>query len=177
MLEILEKIAAAIGTLLVAGGTVTALALWLFKLFGERWLSSKFAERLEVFKHDQQKEIEHLRFEISKLLDRTTKLHQREFEVLPRTWALLTKCYHTVRGVTSSLQTYPDISHMSAAHLEEFLSKCPLQNWQKDELRNALDCNKYYQDAIFWHYLGIAKGHVKNPQLIWPRMEYSFARS
>ena len=84
MFDSLEKLAAAIGALVLAGGTVTGLALWLFKLFGEKWLSSKFAKRLEAFKHDQQKEIEHLRFEISKLLDRTIKLHQREFEVLPR---------------------------------------------------------------------------------------------
>ena len=157
MFESLEKIAAAFGAVVFAGGTLTGLALWLFKLFGEKWLNSKFAERLEAFKHDQQKEIEHLRFEINKLLDRTTKLHQREFEILPRTWSLLSKCYHSVRAVTAGLQSYPDISIMSTPRLEEFLSKCPLENWQKDELRNASDRNRYYQDAIFWHHAGIAR--------------------
>lgn len=157
MFEILEKVAAAFGAIVIASGTLTGLALWLFKVFGEKWLSNKFSERLEAFKHDQQKEIEHLRFEISKLLDRTTKLHQREFEVLPRAWSLLSKSYHAVKGVTAGLQTYPDISRMSAAHLEEFLSKSPLENWQKDELRSASDLNRYYQDAIFWHHAGIAR--------------------
>jgi hypothetical protein len=131
-------------------GTLTGLAFWLFKTFSERWLSNKFAERLEAFKHDQQKEIEHLRFEINKLFDRTTKLHQQEFEVLPEAWSLLVKSYNAARGMTSPPQSYPDISQMSTAQLDEFLSGCPLENYQRDELRNAEDKNRYYQQAIFW---------------------------
>ena len=142
---------------MLGGGTITALSLWLFKLFGEKWLDNKFAERLQAFKHEQQKEIEHLRFEINKLFDRTTKLHQREFEVLPEAWSLLAESYHTVKGLTAGFQSYPDIDRMSAAQMEDFLSKCQLENWQKDELRNAGDKNRYYQDAIFWYRLWDAR--------------------
>jgi hypothetical protein len=150
MSEILTQIAAAIGVIVVTGSVLTGLALWLFKLLGEKWISAKFAERLEAFKHDQQKEIEHLRFEINKLFDRTTKLHQWEFEVLPRAWSLLTKSYYSVRALIAPYQSYPDISRMSVAEFGEFLEQSELANWQKDELQKAPDRNKYYQDAIVW---------------------------
>ncbi len=126
MLEIIERIAAFFGAAVIAGGALTSLVLWLFKLFGEKWLSNKFAERLEAFKHDQQKEIEHLRFEINKVFDRTTKLHQREYDVLPKAWSLLVISHNAAAGITSPLQSYPDIGRMSAPELEDFLSQSPL---------------------------------------------------
>jgi hypothetical protein len=46
---------------------------------------------------------------------------------------------------------------MSPAQLDEFLSKSPLENYQKDELRKALDKNQYYQQAIFWPRLNSAR--------------------
>ena len=52
----------AIGTVVVAGGGVSALTYGLFRFFGERWLNAKFEERLAIYKHAQQKELEHLRF-------------------------------------------------------------------------------------------------------------------
>jgi hypothetical protein len=75
-----------IGTVLLAGGGGGAVVFYLFKLFGEKWLNTKFEERLATFKHEHQKEIERLRGTINTLMDRATKLHQREFEVfgLPR---------------------------------------------------------------------------------------------
>lgn len=152
-MELIQQIAAALGVVFVAGGTCTGLALWLFKLFGEKWLSNRFAERLEAFKHDQQKEIERLRFEISKLLDRTTKLNQREFDTLPEAWDLAAKSYHAVRGMAVGIHSYPDISRMTEAQFEEFLVKCPLEDWQKDELRKGSDRTRYYQNAIIWHEL------------------------
>lgn len=106
-----------------------------------------------AFKHDQQKEIEHLRFETSKLFDRRTKLHQREFEVLPKAWSLLVMSFSETNSMTAVLQQYPDINQMTPPHLEEFLSRSSLDGWQKDELRNSADRNKYYQEAIFWHRL------------------------
>lgn len=170
MLELAQKIAALIGTAVLALGGLTGLALWLFKLFGEKWISNKFAERLEAFKHDQQKEIEHLRFEINKLFDRTTKLHQREFDVLPKAWSLLVTSFNAAMSMTAELQQYPDIRPMTPAHLEEFLSKSPLDGWQKDELRNAADRNKYYQDAIFWHRFNSVRNDLRRCAVFLRRM-------
>lgn len=45
-------------------------------------MSAARHERPAAFRHDQAKELKRLKFEINKLLDRSTKLHQWEFEVL-----------------------------------------------------------------------------------------------
>jgi hypothetical protein len=151
----------AIGTFVVGGGAIVGIALWLFRLFGERWLSNLFAQRLEAFRHEQAKEIERLKFDISKMLDRSTKLHQREFDVLPKAWRRLAESFYTTNGVVSALQTYPDITRMGDEQLEEFLEASRLESWRKRELKEATDRNKYYQDAIFWHRLSGARAAAR----------------
>jgi hypothetical protein len=155
--DALGPILAVVGTVAVGGGVITGFAFWLFKQFGEKWLGNKFAERLAAFRHEQSKEMEQVKFEINKLMDRKTKLHQREFEVLPKAWSLLTKNYHSARAFTSYFQSYPDVERMGDAQLEDFLRDSPLRDWQKEELRAAPDKNKYYQEAIFWHRLSEAR--------------------
>lgn len=127
---------AGVGAVLAA---LTGLAFGLFKLFGDKWLTAKFDERLENYKHAQQRELEKLRFTINALMDRTTKLNQHEFEVLPQVWALLSEAYSEAAHFTSPLQSYPDLNRMTPAHLIEFLEKSPLENWQKAELSTQSD--------------------------------------
>ena len=128
---------ALLGSLALGGSVITALAFGLFKAFGENWLSNRFAERLAAFRHDQAKELEQVKFEIGKLMDRTTKLHQREFEILPKAWSRMAKSYYCTGRVIASFQSYPDVERMNPAQLDEFLEDSRLQNWQKAELKNT----------------------------------------
>jgi hypothetical protein len=73
--NILGPILTAIGAFIVAGGGLAAIVYAIFKFFSEKWLNAKFEERLAAYKHEQQKEIEQLRFKINALMDRTVKLH------------------------------------------------------------------------------------------------------
>jgi hypothetical protein len=136
------------GVAAVAG--IVAAAYWIFKLFSEKWLTAKFEERLAAYKHQQQKELEELRFKISGLLDRTTKLYQREFEVLPEAWGKLVITHGNVQGLVAAFQQYPDLDHMSAEQLAEFVDKSALKQWQKEELRQASSKTEYYQTASRW---------------------------
>ena len=149
----MDTILKAVGLIVLGGGGLAAIVYSFFRFLGAKWLETKFSERLEAYKHKQQKELEELRFRINSLFDRTTKLHQREFDVLPEAWGQLNDAYWFTRSFTSPLQTYPDLRRMTAAHLEDFLKDCPLTGWQKDELRASEDKTQYYQDAIFWHRL------------------------
>ena len=138
------------GGVAVVAGTVT-LAYWLFKLFSEKWLTAKFDERLAAYKHEQQKELEALRFKISGLMDRTTKLYQREFDVLPEAWGKLVMAHGHVHSVTSALQSYPDLDRMVPEHLVEFLEKSPLDNWEKEQIKKETKKADYYTKAINRH--------------------------
>ncbi|MER9681766.1 hypothetical protein NKJ23_20945 [Mesorhizobium sp. M0184] len=149
-----KAIGAIIGAIVVAGGGTAAIAFLIFRGLGESWLNSKFEKRMAAFTHEQDKQIERLRFRINALFDRTTKLHEREFDVVPETWARLIDAYNEVAGFVHFFQQYPNLDKMSDAQLEEFLESSPLQKWQKDELRSTEKKVNYYQKAIFWVRLG-----------------------
>jgi hypothetical protein len=148
IMKIMQYIAAIIGTFIVAGGGFGLLIYNIFKFFGEKWLNSKFEERLEAYKHEQQKELERLKFKINALMDRTTKLHQREFDVLPEAWSRLTEAHGKTAMVAWRGRTYPDLDKIDNLHLEEILEKSPLPEWQKAELRSSSKKREYYIEAM-----------------------------
>lgn len=142
---LLVQILGYIALSLLGSGAFVAVAFGLFRFFGEKWLENRFSKELEAYKHNQNKELERLRYEIGSLLDRATKLSQREFEVVPECWRLLSEEYGQVCGLISLFQSYPDISRMSDPQLQEFLKSSFLEDWQKSELYNSTDRNTYYQ--------------------------------
>lgn len=144
----LEQIFQAVGYVVVGGGVLVSLTFWIFKLFGERWLNHTFSTKLEAFRHEHERNMEQVRFEIAKLTDRTIKLHQKEFEVLPEIWAKVLDAYHKVGSVTSPFQSYPDLDKMTAPALEDFLTRSSLPAWTQDEIRAASRKTDAYINAV-----------------------------
>lgn len=136
---------------MLAGGGAAALILGPLRYLADKWLTSKFNQRLEQFKHAQQVEMENLRFKINSLFDRTTKLHQREFEVVPTAWALLVECKNQVSALITALQQYPDLDRMTGPQLDEFLEGSFLAKWQRDEIKATAKKADYYIKAVFFH--------------------------
>lgn len=151
--NIVEPLLTAIGAILVGIGSIGAISYWLFKQFSERWLAARFDKQLATYKHEQQKELESLKHEINKVFDRTVKLHQREFEVLPEAWAKLIDAHGNVLSFVSPLQQYPDLDRRSIGELEDFLKECALTEFEKTELRATSQKTKYFADKIFWYQL------------------------
>jgi hypothetical protein len=149
----LEPLLKLLGLIGLSGIGLTAFAYWLFRTFAEKWLAAKFDKQLTDHKHAHEIELERVRFSINTLLDRTTKLHQFEFDVLPKVWALLSDTYSEAMQLTSRLQSYSDLTRMQPAHLEEFLKTTPLFEWQKEEIRKETDKTKAYIKLIFGHNL------------------------
>lgn len=149
--EIVDLLLKAAGFIVVTGGGAAVLIIGPFRYLADKWLTSKFDKRLEQFKHAQQVEMENLRFKISTLFDRTTKLHQREFEVVPAAWALLVECKNQVSSFITAFQQYPDLDRMTGPQLDEFLEGSPLAKWQRDEIKAETKKVDYYIKAIFFH--------------------------
>jgi hypothetical protein len=53
--SILSTIVGLIGAVVLVGGGLAAIAYWLFRIFSEKWLTTKFEERLAAYKHAQQR--------------------------------------------------------------------------------------------------------------------------
>jgi hypothetical protein len=149
----LKEVLAWLAAIGISATALSGIALGLFHLFGQKWLESKFDQQLEKYKHAQQKELEKLRLEINTQFDRVTKLHQHEFDILPTLWARLHDAFGQTAHFVSPFQSYPDLNRMTAEHLESFLSKSELEDWQKGELANTHDKTNAYIEAIFWHRL------------------------
>jgi len=96
MPDILNEFLKLIGGVAAIGAASSAFAYAMFRIFTTKWIETRFSERLEAFKHQ---EIEHLRFRINTMMDWNVKLHQREFDVLPETWSLLTEAFNTIEPI------------------------------------------------------------------------------
>lgn len=149
----LGPILSVFGAAVIGGGVTTAFAYWLFRLFSEKWLANKFAERLENFKHEHQKELQRLRLEIDSLLDRTLKLHTKEFEVLPQAWSLMADAFGAMQGASIAFLQLPDLNRMSKPQFDDFISRLDWPDWQKTELREATDKIRYFGDVEQWRNL------------------------
>jgi hypothetical protein len=51
------------------------------------------------------------------------------------------------------MQQYANVDRMNAEQLEEFLGGTEFTDSQKNEVRNARDKGRAYQDIVFWHRL------------------------
>ena len=146
-----------------AVGTPLALAAFgLVKWFAPRWIDHRFGVRLEgfkaaqqakleEFKSEQQKELERLRHRLS---SRISKIHEKEFEVLPKAWFMLNELHGSVvLALDLTLKFYPDFRQLPDAQFEEFLTTTRLTDYQKQGLRNASDRSKYFTQAMAGIYM------------------------
>jgi hypothetical protein len=156
-MTVTEQILRFLGGVVAYGGGAVAIAFLFFRFLSKSWLENKFAQKLEQFKHQQALEIQRLRVEIDSMLSGVLKIQEKEFETLPEAWCKLDEAYGRVSALAAPLQQYPDLEHMTAVQLEEFLGGSELLESQKADVRNSTDRLKTYQDAIFWHKLHTVK--------------------
>lgn len=139
-----------IGRFAVVLTFVGGLCVWFGKTYIDRWLTKRFQGQLDALKHAQAQEIERLRAKIAGMLDRAIKLHQHEFEVLPKAWDLLTIAIGSVGTVTATYKEGVDPGAMSPEDLEVLLRDSPLEEHQKQSVRDAgrFDKPRLFQDLM-----------------------------
>lgn len=142
-----------IGKAVAYGFCGASAAYAIFRFLGKKWIENKFAERLETYKNKLQKELENTRYEINALFSRVTKIHEKEFEVLPEAWHKMHNALGSASQFVSYTRDYPDLNHMNSQALEEFLEKSPLHRFEKQELLQASDKISYYEKIKFWYDL------------------------
>jgi hypothetical protein len=156
-LTLFEQIALVIGKIILYGCGAAAIAYGVLKWFGQKWFENCFAQSLEQFKRKQSELLEQYRYQINAKFNRITKIHEKEFEVLPKAWYLLQDSYMHFVSVALPLQQWPNLNTYTPEQLDSFLETCELQEFQKAELRKQEDKLSYYQGRAYWARLGTAQ--------------------
>lgn len=124
-------------------------AAWAFmKFFGAKVIGHQFDRRLEEFKAEQTAKIEavrasqaqtleRLRFDIGASLDRTAKLHQFEFEVLPTAWKLLQAAVQATGELTARFRFGTDINSMGEKERRELFQSRGFTPAQREHIEEA----------------------------------------
>jgi hypothetical protein len=153
----MEQLWIYIGQIVAIGGGGAAVSYLLFQQYGKAWLESKFSQRLEELRHEQNKEVARLRIEIDSMLNGALKLQEKEFEILPKVWELLDKCYLQLILVTSPFGSYADIDSMDEEQVEELLAMTNFTESQKKSVRQANPKRKKYVDNLIWERINESK--------------------
>jgi hypothetical protein len=149
--ESLRTIFAAVGELVAAGGGGAVIAYAIFRSFGNGWLDQHFKKQLEELKHAQEREMAQLRHDINSEFSRISKIHQKEFEILPEAWNLLHMAHGRVADLVGRLKFHPDFTNMSEDRFIDLVTSCPLSEVQKSELKTETTAGgrrQYYLKAI-----------------------------
>jgi hypothetical protein len=152
-----QEIFKLLGKLIIYGGGTAAMAYGLFRFLGEKWIENKFAEKLEAYKHKQQQELEQTRYTINSLFSRVSKIHEKEFEVLPEAWSQMHDALFSLTRFTKPFKQYPNVDAMTEPQLDNFLKQSPIAEFQKQTLKEERNKLEYYRECVFYHELNEVK--------------------
>ena len=87
------------------------------------------------------------------MFNRVTKIHEREFEVLPKSWELLHEAMVALARFTATYRECPDFNRMTQEQLDKLLEDSFLHNYEKEKLKKRLNEHRlsYYQKREFYH--------------------------
>lgn len=145
-----ETIGGILVSILGVGGGAAVISYALMKTLGAKWLDAHFSERMERFRHEKTKELQHLKSEIDGALKATIRLQEREFEVLAECWHLMNVSYGAAQSLTNRIQSYEDISRMSEQLRSEFLDKFDFLPSVKQEILASRRPTDTFADKLFW---------------------------
>ena len=137
------------------------------KLEGQKQLEGAKAEaqsQLEATRQEHTGYIERVKFERSNLLDRSVKLNQREFEIIPNIWNAATDAHNALMRMISRWQEGTNLHQLSEARFEAFLADAKLRDFEKDELRAKppYERTSYYSELQGWQRLNAANETMVN---------------
>ncbi|MDO9166219.1 MAG: hypothetical protein Q7U13_08945 [Rhodoferax sp.] len=152
-----QEILNLIGKIVAYGGGAAVVAYGIFRFLGQKWIENKFAEKLEAYKHKQQQELEETRYRINSLFSRVSKIHEKEFQVLPTAWGKLHHALSSLSRFTTVVKRYPNFDVMTESQLEEVLKQSVLSDFQKKEIKDTNTKLDYFRDCMFYHELNKVK--------------------
>ena len=151
-------------TIIAAGGGGALIALGVVRVFGEKWLDSKFASRLQDLRHEHERQMETVRLETSRTLDRSARLSEREFEASAEAWALVFDAFARTMGALPGFRQHDDFAKLSDDLARIVADKNGFEAWETAELLNRpqQDRNSYFSERKRAHELRDARVAVRD---------------
>jgi hypothetical protein len=110
-------------------------------------IKTKFAQQIELMKHEHLKELEELRTKSQSVFSRISKVHEKEFEILPTAWFKLHEANGSAFNVVGGRLRYSaNVGAMSDILLEEFLDSTQFSDFQKKQIRDASNRQQCYTE-------------------------------
>ncbi|MFW5983248.1 MAG: hypothetical protein ACOCQ4_02015 [bacterium] len=157
----MEQLFQAIGKLTLYGGGTVAVAFITFRFLSKKWIENIFKKDLEDFKAKKNQQLEEYKYRINSLFSRITKIHDKEFEILPRAWCKLQDAIGAVAEASNPLFISPNFDAMEPTEIDDSLCKSVLTENQKTELKAASNKNDYYNEIIISHRINTARRNVQ----------------
>jgi hypothetical protein len=107
--------------------------------------------------------MEDVRVEASRILDRSVRLSEREFEVTAEAWSLVHDVYVQTASAMPGFRRYPDLSHASDEVIRRVLEGSSFDEFETTELldKRPSERNSYYSERREAHQLWDAKSAVR----------------
>jgi hypothetical protein len=136
--------------ILIASGGAAAAVIGILRFFGSKWIDKHFAQQLKEFERRQQEIVNKQQYEINSLLSRVSKIHEKEYDTLPRAWVLLQDACNQLKCLSNPLQSFPNLNRYTPSELAEFLDKSNLSEIHKKKILEQPDKTTYYRKATYW---------------------------
>ncbi|MXO90036.1 hypothetical protein [Pontixanthobacter aquaemixtae] len=146
-------------SLIVAGGGGAAIAIGVVRSFGERWLDSKFAGRLQDLRHEHERQMELVKLNSSQSFDRYSRLSEQEFEATSEAWSLVTDAYVRTMSALPGFRRSDDFSRLSDDLARIVCKNYDFEEWETGELlqKAQQDRNSYFNQRRTMHEIRDAK--------------------
>jgi hypothetical protein len=165
-----SQITDVLGKLLILGGGPILVAYAAIRAFAKSWLKHELdirmtsfqarqVEQLETIKARNAEQLAQARHRLNTLFRQTSKLHEKEFEILADAWEKLNEALGLVSKLVSFFQESIDLDQMDQTRFNAFVVESRLTDVDKQELLGVGkgDRNAYYEDRIFWYRLDEAR--------------------
>jgi hypothetical protein len=153
-----DQVMAFIGQILLAGGGGAVVAYVLISWLGKRWIEDKFAKSLEASKAAHLQELEKFKAQTNALFNQISKIHDKEFEILPNAWFKLHQSLGSLGIVAAMFKEYPDVKRYNDNELHELMQKRNFSESERERIMSAdpSERNKSFEEIVFWQDLNIA---------------------
>jgi hypothetical protein len=124
---------------IIALGGSGGISFLLVKALGNKIIDSQFQKALENYK-----------YQINSKFDRVSKIHEKEFTVLPIIWSNILSTNTELGNLTNPFQEYPDLARMNEKEIEEVFRKCDFTESEAKKIETAYDKQKEFISIYYW---------------------------